>query len=172
MIRIFDYLSLLPEIETEVMDAVRSVLRSGRLILGPETEAFESEFADYTGAVHCIGVSSGTTALHLAMFSLGIGPGDEVITVANTCVPTVSAIALTGARPVFVDVCERFLTMEPQLAIEAVTDRTKCILPVHLWGQPVRLEELQKFSADTGLPRVEDCAQSLGARGPGGPTGT
>jgi len=92
MIRIFDYLKLLPEIETEVMEAVRRVLRSGRLVLGPETEAFECEFADYTGAAHCIGVSSGTTALHLTMFSLGIGPGDEVITVANTCVPTVSAM--------------------------------------------------------------------------------
>ena len=111
MIRIFDYLKLLPEIETEVMEAVRRVLRSGRLILGPETEAL-----NVSCRLHRSGsLRRGQFGHHCSssdhVFRLGVGPGDEVITVANTCVPTVSAIALTGGRPIFVDVSERTLTM-------------------------------------------------------------
>jgi aminotransferase EvaB len=112
MIQTFDYLTLLEPIHDEVMGAMERVLRSGRLILGAETEAFEAEFAAYVGAKHCIGVSSGTTALHLALMALGVGHGDEVITVSNTCVPTISAIELTGATPVFVDVREEDLMID------------------------------------------------------------
>lgn len=166
MIRIFDYLKALPELEEEILEVITRVLHSGRLILGPETEAFEHEFAAYIGADSCIGVSSGTMALSLALFALDVGPGDEVITVANTCVPTASAIALTGAQPVFVDVCEYDLTIDPQLVKQSITARTKCILPVHLWGHPANLLELARISESAGLYLLEDCAQGIGARGP------
>ena len=172
MIKIFDYIRMLPEIETEIIESIKRVFHSGFLVLGPETEAFEREFANFMGVTHCVGVNSGTTALHLAMLSLDIGPGDEVITVANTCVPTTSAIALTGARPVFVDVCACDLTIDPQMVLQAVTENSKCILPVHLWGQSARLIELQRISADLGVPLLEDCAQGIGTHGPAGPVGT
>ena len=159
-IKTFDYLRSLPAVEEDIIDAVRRVLHSGSLILGPETEAFEQEFADFVGARHCIGVSSGTTAIHLSLMVLGIGPGDEVITVSNTCAPTVAAIRLTGASPVFVDVGEDDLMMNIDLVSEAITPRTKCILPVHLWGQSVNMESLQEISALTGTPVVEDCSQA------------
>ncbi len=161
-IKTFDYLRSLPAVEEDIIDAVRRVLHSGSLILGPETEAFEQEFADFVGARHCIGVSSGTTAIHLSLMVLGIGPGDEVITVSNTCAPTVAAIRLTGASPVFVDVGEDDLMMNIDLVSEAITPRTKCILPVHLWGQSVNMESLQEISALTGTPVVEDCSQAHG----------
>ncbi len=162
MIRPFDYLSSLPEIEERILDATRRVLRSGHLILGPETQAFETEFADLTGARHCVAVSSGTTALHLALWALAVGPGDEVVTVANTCAPTVAAIRLTGAIPVFADVCENDLTMDPKSLSQRMTDRTRCILPVHLWGTAARIEEVMAIADGHGVPVLEDCAQAHG----------
>lgn len=162
MLRPFDYLKSLPEIETELLDATARVLRSGRLILGPETEAFEREFAELTGAKHCVGVASGTAALHLALMALGLGAGDEVITVANTCVPTIAAIRLTGARPVFVDVRKDDLMLDATLAEQAVTSRTRCLLPVHLWGRAADLSRLVDLASARGLHLVEDCAQAIG----------
>lgn len=164
MIRSFDYRRSLPEIETDVLAAVRRVLDSGQLILGPETAAFEAEFAAYVGAQHCIAVSSGTTALHLALLGLGVAAGDEVMTVANTCVPTVAAIRQAGARPVFVDVCDRDLLMDPDRIPDAITSRTRCLLPVHLWGQSVAMDALMAVANAAGLPVVEDCAQAHGTR--------
>jgi aminotransferase EvaB len=161
-IKTFDYLKSLAPIEAEILDVLKRVLRSGRLILGPETEAFEREFADFVGARHCIGVNSGTTALHLALRGIGVGPGDEVITVSNTCVPTVAAVGLCGATPDFVDVRDEDLMMDARLISEAVTGRTKCILPVHLWGQSVDIKEFQRIAQHEGLMLVEDCAQAHG----------
>lgn len=162
MIKTFDYLKLLDPIEDEIMAAIQRTLRSGWLILGPETEAFEQEFAAHVGAKHCIGVTSGTTALHLALLGLDVGSGDEVITVANTCVPTVSAIGLTGATPVFVDVRNEDLMIDPKLVEQAITEHTKAILPVHLWGQGVDITRLTEIAERAGVPILEDCAQAQG----------
>lgn len=159
MIRTFDYIKVLETHETEIMAAIQRVLFSGKLILGPETEAFESEFAREVGAKHCVGVTSGTTALHLALFALGVGYGDEVITVSNTCAPTVSAIELTGATPVLVEVRDEDLMMDLDCLEKAITDRTKCILPVHLWGQAVAIDRVCAIADRAGIPVLEDCAQ-------------
>jgi aminotransferase EvaB len=164
MARNFDYLASLPEIEERLEEAFHRVLHSGRLILGPETEAFEAEFAKFTGASHCVAVSSGTAALHLALWALDIGPGDEVITVANTCPPTVAAIRLTGAEPVFADVRETDLMMDPASAERLIGPATACIIAVHLWGMSVDLDDLGRIAAAHGLPLLEDCAQAHGTR--------
>lgn len=154
------------------MAAVSRVLHSGRLILGPETDAFEAEFAAYVGVRACVGVASGTTALHTALLALDIGPGDEVITVSNTCVPTIAAIRLTGARPVFVDVKTTDLLMDPARAAAAITPRTRCILPVHLWGQSADLDALEAVAEEAGVALVEDCAQAQGTHYRGKHVGT
>src|SRR5215475_6115429 len=114
------------------MAAIDGVLKSGQFVLGPETDAFESELAAHSQAAHAAGTSSGTSALHLALLAAGIGPGDEVITVPFTFVATVAAIAYAGARPVFVDVDSKSYTMDPGQVENAITKRTKAILPVHL----------------------------------------
>lgn len=162
MIKTFDYLTTLESIKDEIMAAIQRTLESGSLILGPETAAFEQAFAALVGAKHCVGVTSGTTALHLALMGLGIGPGDEVITVANTCVPTISAIGLTGATPVFVDVRDEDLMIDPDLVEKAITARTKCIIPVHLWGQGVDIDRLMEIANRASVPILEDCAQAQG----------
>lgn len=162
MIQTFDYLRGLPEREAELIEAIRRVLRSGKLILGPETAAFEAEFAEASGARHCVGTASGTAALHVALAALGIGPGDEVISVANTCVPTVAAIRMTGANPVFVDIDDATLMMDPARIEAAITPRTKAILPVHLWGMSADIGAIAAVAEARGVPIVEDCAQSFG----------
>lgn len=146
----------------EIHEVIERVLMSGNLINGDETKAFEEEFAHSVGAKYCIGVTSGTTALHLALIGLGIGPGDEVITVSNTCAPTVSAIILSGATPVLIDVNENDLLMDASLVESAITSKTKAIIPVHLWGQIVDLESLQKTIRNSNIHVIEDCAQSQG----------
>lgn len=171
MIKTFDYLRLLPEHEEEVIEALRRVLRSGALILGPETSAFEDEFAAHLGVKHCIAVTSGTTALHLALNAMGIGPGDEVITVANTCPPTVAAIRLAGATPVFADVREDDFMMDPECVESAITEKTRCILPVHLWGMAADMDWILAIAERHGLEVLEDCAQSLGTLCNDRPTG-
>jgi aminotransferase EvaB len=162
MIKTFEYLRLFETLEQEIMEAVKKVLYSGHLILGPETKAFESEFADFVGAKHCIGVNSGTSALHLSLMGMGVGFGDEVITVANTCVPTISAIELSGATPVFIDVRDEDLMIDPEQITEVITERTKCILPVHLWGQSANMEHVLQIADQQGVFVVEDCAQAMG----------
>jgi aminotransferase EvaB len=172
MIKSFDYLKSLPEIEADLLAATTRVLRWGRLILGPETEPFEHEFAALAGARHCIGVASGTAALHLALMALGIGPGDEVVTVSNACVPTIAAIRLTDATPVFVDVRADDLMMDVGLAEQAITRKTRCLLPVHLWGRSADLPRLTALTADHGVSLVEDCAQAIGTTCGGRQVGT
>jgi dTDP-4-amino-4,6-dideoxygalactose transaminase len=147
----------------EIDEALVRVLDKGWYILGDEVTAFEREFAAYVGVSHAVGVGSGTEALHLALAACGIGRGDEVITVAHTAVATVSAIELTGAAPVFVDIDPAFFTLDPACLAAAVTPRTKAIVPVHLYGQPADLGSILAFAEKNGLRVIEDCAQSHGA---------
>ncbi|KWT63838.1 daunorubicin biosynthesis sensory transduction protein DnrJ [Streptomyces albus subsp. albus] len=158
--------SYLPEYEKErddILDAVDSVFRSGRLILGESVRSFEQEFSTYHGVPHCVGVDNGTNALVLGLRALGIGAGDEVITVSNTAAPTVVAIDAVGARPVFVDVHPDTYLMDVAQVGAAITRRTACLLPVHLYGQCVDMAPLEAIATRHGLPILEDCAQAHGA---------
>jgi dTDP-4-amino-4,6-dideoxygalactose transaminase len=154
------YRSIKPAIDA----AIARVLESAQFVLGEEVAAFEKEFAAFCGAAHGIAVNSGTSALHLALLSAGVGPGDEVITVPFTFVATAAAIEYTGARPVFVDVDDRSLTMDPDAIAAAVTSRTKAIVPVHLYGQPADMDPIRAVGAEHGLTVIEDAAQAHGAR--------
>jgi aminotransferase EvaB len=163
MIAYFDYRPEYDRIKREIDDAIARVLQSGRLILGPEVRAFENEFAAYVGASGAVGVNSGTDALTLALRALGVGSGDEVITVANAGVPPIAAIRALGALPRFVDVEAQTLLIDPEGLQAALTERTRCVLPVHLYGQSAALEPIVDFAERHGLPVVEDCAQGHGA---------
>jgi len=156
----------------EIDDAIHRTLDRGWFVLGPEVEAFEHEFAAWAGLDHVIGVGSGTEALHLALVAMGIGPGDEVLTVAHTAVATVSAIDLAGAHPVFVDIEEEYFTIDPDLLEKSITARTRAIVVVHIYGQPANMEPILAIARRHGLRVVEDCAQSHGASLNGRRTGT
>ena len=147
----------------EIDVAVKRVLESGRYILGEEVNAFEREFASYVGVRHAVGVGSGTEALHLALSACGIGEGDEVITVAHTAVATVAAIELCGATPVFVDIEPDYFTLDANQLENAITSRTKAIIPIHLYGQPADLAAIVSVAQQHGLRVIEDCAQAHGA---------
>jgi dTDP-4-amino-4,6-dideoxygalactose transaminase len=149
-------------IRDEVDAAIARVLERQSFIGGPETAAFESEYAQFCGASHCVAVSSGTAALELVLEALGVGPGDEVITVSHTFFATVSAVLRRGAVPVFVDVGPDDWTMAPDLVAEAVSARTKAIVPVHIYGHPCDVPAIAE--AAPGIPIVEDAAQAHGAR--------
>ncbi|MBI5602436.1 MAG: DegT/DnrJ/EryC1/StrS family aminotransferase [Deltaproteobacteria bacterium] len=153
------YLSLKEEIDT----AVAKIFESCQFILGDEVSAFEKEFAAYTGTRFGIAVNSGTSALHLALLAAGIGLGDEVITVPFTFVATVAAIEYVGARPVFVDIEPGSYTMNAKQIEEKITEHTKAILPVHLYGQPADMDPIQEIARRNGLVIVEDAAQAHGA---------
>lgn len=133
------------------------------MVLGQEVAAFEEEFAAYIGVRHAIGVASGTDALHLAMRAYGIGPGDEVITVSHTAVATVAAIELCGATPVLVDIDIATYTIDPNQLESAMTQQTKAVIPVHLYGHPADMESIISVAHRHGLWVIEDCAQSHGA---------
>jgi dTDP-4-amino-4,6-dideoxygalactose transaminase len=145
-----------PAVGEEEIAAVADAIRSGWLTTGPRAEELELRFAECTGAKHALAVSSGTAAMHLALVALGIGPGDEVITTPITWPATANVIVHTGATPVFADVREADLNIDPGRVAELVTSRTKAIMPVHLYGQPADLEPLWAF----GLPVVEDAAHA------------
>lgn len=144
-------------------DAIRRVLESGRYILGDEVIEFEREFASYVGVEFAIGVGSGTEALHLALGAGGVGPGDEVITVAHTAVATVAAIELCGATPVLVDIEPDCFTLDVSQLEAAITERTKAIVPVHIYGQPADLAAIISIARQHGIKVIEDCAQAHGA---------
>ncbi len=163
MIPLVDLNAQYKSLALEVDDAVMRVLRSGRFVLGPEVEAFESEFAAYCGADFGIGVDSGTSALHLALRAAGVGPGDEVITVPFTFIATVSAIAYTGATPVLVDIDPISLTMDVDQFEAAITPRTRAVLPVHLYGHPADMRPILEIAERHGLVVIEDAAQAHGA---------
>jgi dTDP-4-amino-4,6-dideoxygalactose transaminase len=153
------YLSIKDEIDT----AVLGLLDSTQFVLGREVAEFESMFAPYTQSAHVMGTSSGTSALHLAMLAAGIGPGDEVITTPHTFIASVSAIDYCGARPVFVDIDPASFTIDPKSIEGAVTDRTKAILPVHLYGQMADMDPIMEIAGRRGLAVIEDAAQAHGA---------
>jgi dTDP-4-amino-4,6-dideoxygalactose transaminase len=150
-------------IQDEVRTAIDGVLESCEFTLGREVGAFEDEFAAFSGAAHGVGVNSGTSALHLALLAAGIGPGDEVITVPFTFIATVSAIDYTGARAVFVDIDPVTFTIDPTAIEAAITERTKAIVPVHLYGHPADMDPIREIARRRGLVVIEDAAQAHGA---------
>jgi dTDP-4-amino-4,6-dideoxygalactose transaminase len=152
------------EIRDEIAMAIQDVLRSARFILGSNVTALEREFAEYLGVRHAIGVNSGTDALILALHGMRIGPGDEVVTSPFTFLATAEAIRRVGATPVFVDIDRRTFNLSPELIPPAITQRTKAILPVHLFGQAAEMEAIQAIADQYGLQILEDVAQACGGR--------
>jgi len=150
-------------IKQEIMAAIEGVLEGMQLFLGPQSQAFENEFAQYCGCRYGVGVSTGTDALALAVRACDIGPGDEVITVANTFIATVEAIALVGATPVFVDIEPETYTMDWRQLEQVLTSRTRAIMPVHLYGHPVDMQPVLDFARVHGLRVIEDASQAHGA---------
>ena len=163
MIPFVDLKAQYRSIKPEVTAAIAGVLESCEFTLGSEVAAFEKEFAAYCHAGHGVGVNSGTSALHLALLAAGVGPGDEVITVPFTFLATVSAIDYTGARPVFVDVDPRTLTMDPTALEAAITPRTRAVIPVHLYGRPADMDPIVAIARRHGIVVIEDAAQAHGA---------
>lgn len=162
-IKVWDYLVEYAQEKEEILSAIEEVLDSGWLILGQKVKSFEEQYAAFCGVKYGIGVANGTDAIFLALKALNIGPNDEVITVSNTAIPTVSAIVSTGATPVFVDICEDTYLMDITLIEKAISNKTKCILPVHLFGQCVDMDEVNRIAKKHNLFVLEDCAQSQGA---------
>jgi dTDP-4-amino-4,6-dideoxygalactose transaminase len=162
----------LATIRDEVLEALREVAESSAYVLGPRVAEFERAFAASVGARYCVGVNSGTSALHLALICAGVGPGDEVITVPMTFIATTWAISYVGAKPVFVDVDPVTYTMDVRQVEPRITRRTRAIVPVHLYGQPADLEPLLEIGRRHGIPVVEDAAQAHDARYHGHGAGT
>ena len=156
--------------EAEIEAAVR-VLRSGMVIQGPEVAAFESEFATLVGDRHCVAVNSGTSALHLALLALGIGPGDEVIVPSFSFAASANAVRLVGATPVFVDIEPGSFCLDPAAVAAAIGPRTAAIMPVHLYGHPAAMDRILPLAEQHGLAVVEDAAQAHGAAVGGRPVG-
>jgi dTDP-4-amino-4,6-dideoxygalactose transaminase len=150
-------------LRAELDPAIDAVLRHGQFILGPEVTAFEQAWAQFCGTKHAIGVGSGTDALQLILRALGIGPGHEVITVANSFIATAEAVSYTGATPVLVDCSLDDYLIDPVAVAAAITPRTRAILPVHLYGQPATMAALAALAHQHGLALVEDAAQAHGA---------
>jgi len=162
-IPLIDLTAQLSRVRTEIDAAVERVLTSGAFVGGPDVGALEREFAAFCGVSHACAVANGTDALQLALRAYGIGPGDEVVTVANTFIATGEAILLVGARPVFVDVEERTHTLDPERLEAAITPRTKLVLPVHLYGHPADADAVGAIAERHGVPVLEDAAQAHGA---------
>lgn len=158
----FNYQRQYYKIRNEINDAIDRVLNSGQLILGKELVNFEEKFANYIGVKYAIGVNSGTDALKISLKALAIHPADEVITVANTAVPTISAIRECGAIPKFADIKDDY-TIDENNIEKIITNKTKAILPVHLYGQPCNMSAIKKIADDYKLKLIEDCAQAHGS---------
>ena len=163
MIPFVDLKAQYHSIKSEIDAAITNVLESSQFILGSEVAAFEDEYAAYCRVKYAVGVNSGTSALHLALLAAGIGPGDEVITTTFTFVATVAAIVYTGAKPVFVDIDPRSFTMDVTQIERAITQHTKAILPVHLYGQMANMEPILEIARRHNLIVIEDAAQAHGA---------
>lgn len=149
-------------IKHEVLARIARVIDRANYILGDEVAEFEDEFAGYCGREYCVGVANGTDALHLALRALDIGPGDEVITAANSFAATALAIVYSGATPVLVDICEDDFNIDPAMIEQAITPRSRAIIPVHLYGQPARMTEIMEIAQRHNLKVIEDSAQSHG----------
>jgi aminotransferase EvaB len=171
-IRVWDYRQEYEAERADLLAAVDQVMRSGCLILGESVRSFEREFSSYCGAQEGVGLNSGTDALTLGLRALDIGPGDEVITTANTAIPTVAAIVSAGGAPRFVDIDPATYLMDVSALEAAITPRTRCIVPVHLFGQCVDMDVVEAVASRHGLSVLEDCAQCTGARYRGRPAGS
>ena len=159
-------------LEKELHEAFLRVLRSGHFILGPEVERFERSLAEFTGAKHALGISSGTDAILVALMALGIGPGDEVLCPSFTFFATAGCVSRVGAKPVFVDSCPVCFNLDLKDAARRITPRTKAILPVHLFGQSAEMDGMLELARKHGLRVIEDAAQAMGATYRGRQVGT
>ena len=159
-------------LESELKEVFSRVLANGSFVLGPEVGKFEKMFASYCQAEHCVTVTNGTAALQLVLQGLGVGPGDEVITVAHTFIATAEAINAAGARPVFVDIDPLSYTMDPTKLEKAIASKTRAIIPVHLYGQPADMDAINTIAAKHGIPVIEDSCQAHGAEYKGRRTGS
>jgi dTDP-4-amino-4,6-dideoxygalactose transaminase len=162
-IPILDLTTQYKSIKKEIDAAVKSVIESQHFILGPEVEALESEVAAYCGTKYAVGVASGTDALILSLKALGIGPGDEVITTPFTFFATAESVSLVGAKPVFVDINPKTYCIDPELIEDAITKKTKAIIPVHLFGQCADMDRIMEIAKINNLKVIEDTAQAMGA---------
>jgi dTDP-3-amino-3,4,6-trideoxy-alpha-D-glucose transaminase len=170
---VIPFLQLRPaEDAADVQAAIGRVIERGWFVLGPELEAFETAFAQASGAAYAVGVGTGTDALALALRAIGVGPGDEVITAPLSAAYSALAIMMAGARPVFADIDPDRLTLDPAAAAAAVTPRTRAIMPVHLYGQPADMPALADVASRHGLAIVEDCCQAHLATCGGRPVGS
>ena len=160
------------EIKDEVVPALLEVCENTAFAGGPYVEKFEKSFAAYCGSEFAVGVNSGTSALHLALLALGIGPGDEVIVPADTFIATAWAVSYVNAVPVFVDCLEDTWNISPEEVRKNITDKTKAVIGVHLYGQPFHIDEVEKITKEHNLYLVEDCAQAHGAKYKGKGVGT
>lgn len=158
-----DLRALHAPIRGQLREVFEQVLDNNSFILGPQVQKFEEAFAGYIGADHCIGVSNGTVALQMALLALDIGPGDEVIVPVNTFIATAEAVSAVGARPVFVDVDPLYYNMTARAAEQAITSKTKAMIPVHLYGQTADMDPLLELAHRRGLFLIEDAAQAHGA---------
>ncbi|MCA9836458.1 MAG: DegT/DnrJ/EryC1/StrS family aminotransferase [Trueperaceae bacterium] len=163
-IPILDLSNQIDELWDELNVAIQRVLKSGQFILGPEVKAFEEEIASYLGVKHAIGLNSGTDALVIGLRALGIGAGDEVITSPFSFFATAESISNVGAKPVFVDIEESSFNIDPEKIEAAITEKTKAIMPVHLYGNPANMKRIMEIAQKHKLKVIEDCAQSIGAR--------
>jgi len=150
-------------IQDEIDGAIQRVVDSTSFIMGPDVRAFEDEFARFCGVRYAVGVDSGTAALHLAFLTCDIGLGDEVITTPHTFIATIGMLGRVGARPVFVDIDPRTYNMDPAKIEAAITERTKAVMPVHLYGQPAEMDLILEIADKHGLKVIEDAAQAHGA---------
>ncbi len=160
----FDLKQQYHSIKSEVDAAILGVLENTSFVLGPAVQKFETDFAKYCEVKHCVGVSSGTSALQLALLASGVKDGDEVITVGATFVATVASVTYINAIPVLIDVDEERRTLDPSLIEAAITNKTKAILPVHLYGMPADMEPIVDIATRHGLVVIEDAAQAHGAK--------
>ncbi len=159
-------------IKDEIDDAIQNVINTSSFISGPFVKSFEDNFARAHGAKYCVGVNSGTSALHIALWALGIGKNDEVVLPTNTFFATAEAVSLCNATPVFVDCEPEYFNIDPEQIKKAITKKTKAILPVHLYGQPSQLDEIKAIAEKNSLFLIEDCAQAHLSEYRGKPVGT
>jgi len=160
------------DIKDELFEMINEILESSQYILGPKVLELEKRIAEYHGATEAVGVASGTDALHLSIEALGIGEGDEVITTPFTFFATAEAILYTGATPVFVDIERETMNIDPRKIESAITERTKAVLPVHIFGHPAQMDKIVAIAKKHNLKVIEDCAQSFGAAIQGRRTGS
>jgi len=166
-----DLKSQYQSIKSEIDPAIQAVINETAFVGGKYVDGFEKAFAEKFGVKHCVSCANGTDAIYITLKALGIGPGDEVITVANSFIATSETISQTGARPAFVDI-EEYFHIDPAKIEAKITPKTKAVIPVHLFGQPVDLDSVKKVCDKHALPMVEDCAQSHFATYKGRKTGT